>query len=185
MRDWGFVPGPEELAAVRAAADAFRARWESIRPPFHAAFDGSLTDIHALDFMTYEGINLPPGGIESAALVCGEVLRRAADLEWVISYRGDWFVASPELRDPNIAICPFARLHEIECGGPRGSGMYAWFIQKAAFDCLLRGETGTEREPALRALMEDAESYLGRVEWLLDRLGRPLPPGPRRRRRRW
>jgi hypothetical protein len=182
MRDWGFVPGPEELAAVRAAADAFRARWESIQPPFPAAFDGSLADIDALDYMRYEGIDFPPGGIESAALVCGEVLRRAADLEWVITYRGDWFVASPEDRYPTIAICPLARLHEIECGRLRGNGMYTWFIQQSAFDCLLHGEM--ERELALRALMEDAESYLGRVEWLLDRVRRPLPPEPRRRKRR-
>jgi hypothetical protein len=61
--------------------------------------------------------------------------------------------------------------------------MYAWFMQKAAFDCLLRGETGTEREPALRALMEGSESYVSRVENLLARLRGPLQTGPRGRRR--
>jgi hypothetical protein len=181
MRVWGFLPSPEELGAVTAAANAFRERWASIRPPFPAAFDGTLTDIRALDYMNYEGIDFPQGGIEPAALVCGEVLRRAAGLEWVISYRGDWFVASPEDREPTIAICPLARLHEIECGGgPRGYGMYTWFIEKAAFDCLLGCEPESER--ALRALLKSRDDYLGHVERTLEQIGRPGLPDRRGRR---
>jgi hypothetical protein len=154
-----------------------------IQPPFPATFDGTLTDIRALDYMNYEGIGFPQGGIEVAALVCGEVLRHAAGLEWVISYRGDWFVASPEDREPTIAICPLARLHEIECGGgPRGYGMYTWFIEKAAFDCLLGCEPESER--ALRALLESRDDYLGRVKRTLEQSGRPVPPSRRDRRGR-
>jgi hypothetical protein len=111
MRSWGFLPSPEELQSVTAAMTAFRERWASIQPPFPAAFDGTIADVRALGYLSYEGIEFPEGGIEAAALVCGEVLRRAAGLEWVISYRGDWFVASPEGRWPAIAICPGARLH--------------------------------------------------------------------------
>jgi hypothetical protein len=181
MRDWGFLPSPEDLRALTVATNAFRERWASIRPPFPAAFDGTLTDVRALDYMNYEGIDFPQGGIEVAALVCGEVLRRAAGLEWVISYRGDWFVAAPEDREPTIAICPLARLHEIECGGgPRGWGMFNWFIEKAAFDCLLGCEPESER--ALSALLESPNDYLGRVERTLRQIGRPTPSDLRGRR---
>ncbi len=117
MPSWGFPASPEDLACVPAAAKAYRDKWASIRPPFPAEFDGTVADAHALDYMQYEGIGFPQGGVETAAMVCGEVLRRAAGLEWVISYRGDWFVASREEDWPAIAICPLARLHEIECGG--------------------------------------------------------------------
>ncbi len=170
MRDWGFVPSPQELEAVSNAAKAFRDKWTSIRPPFPAAFEGSVTDIKAIDYMEYEGIDFPQGGIEVAALVCGEVLRRAAGLEWVISWRGDWFVASPEDRCHSVAICPLARLHEIECGGgPSGYGMYMWFIQKAAFDCLLAG--GPAYQTALCALMQINDDYIGRVKRTLEQVG--------------
>jgi hypothetical protein len=183
MREWGFLPSPEDLGAVTAAANAFREMWASIRSPFPAAFDGTMADIRALDYMDYEGIDFPRGGIEAAALVCGEVLRRAAGLEWVVSYRGDWFVASPEGREPAIAICPLARLHEIECGGrPRGYGMHRWFIERAAFDCALGYEA--EAEPAVLALIEDGGDFLGRVGRTLQQVGRSDTPGDRDRRGR-
>src|SRR5262249_49428509 len=113
MRNWGFLASPDDLKSVEAAAELYRDRWASIRAPFPAAFDGSMADGCALEYMAYEGILLPGGGIEPASLVCGEVLRRALTLEWVISYRGDWFVASREEAIHEIAICPIARLHEI------------------------------------------------------------------------
>src|SRR4051812_44789444 len=77
MRDWGFSPSPEDLEAVTAAARVYRDGWASIRPPFPAAFDGSIVDVRALDYINYEGIDVPGGGIGPAAMVCGEVLRRA------------------------------------------------------------------------------------------------------------
>src|ERR671912_792242 len=86
MREWGYPVPPEELVAVSEAADAFRKLWASIRPPWPHAFDGTVNDVRAIDYLDYEGINFPKCGIEGAALVCGEVLRRAAGLEWVTSY---------------------------------------------------------------------------------------------------
>ncbi|HWE36326.1 MAG TPA: hypothetical protein VG406_07110 [Isosphaeraceae bacterium] len=180
--EWGFSPTPDQLAAVMAAARLYRDRWASIRPPFPAAFDGSLADVRALDYLGYESIDVPGGGIEPAAMVCGEVLRRAADLEWVISYRGDWFVASGDEALRAIAICPLARLHEIECGGRPGAGMYTWFIQKAAFDCLLLLEG--EEERGARELLEDGGDYLESVERTLERLRRPSPPSRPKKRHR-
>src|SRR4051812_24342745 len=109
MRDWGFPPSPDDLEAVSAAAKLYRDHCASLRLPTLAAFDGSIDDVRTLDYLRYEGIDPRGAGIESAALVCGEVLRRAAGLEWVISYRGDWFVATGEDSPYDIAICPLAR----------------------------------------------------------------------------
>ena len=80
MRDWGFVPSAAELAVVKDAQAAFSERWESIRPPFQARFNGGIDDVRALDYMDYEGIEFPAPGLERAALVCGEVVlaRRAS-----------------------------------------------------------------------------------------------------------
>jgi hypothetical protein len=182
MRDWGYSPSPDELEVVAVALKVYRDRWASLaRPPFPAAFDGSMDDVDALDYMNYEGIDVPGGGLEPAAVVCGEVLRRAAGLEWVISYRGDWFVASDEpLRE--ITICPLARLHEIECGGDRGAGMYTRFVQKAAFDCLLL--LAAEEERRARELIENGGDYLEYVERTLEKLRRPSPTARRKKHHR-
>jgi hypothetical protein len=64
MRHWGYQPSPAELEAVSAAQKAFRDRWESIRPPFQAAFDGTIADAHAIDYMDYEGIDFPHPALE-------------------------------------------------------------------------------------------------------------------------
>jgi hypothetical protein len=54
-------PMPEaELAAIDRAAQAFRERWASIKsPPWPAPFDFTLTDVHTIDYMEYEGIAFP------------------------------------------------------------------------------------------------------------------------------
>jgi hypothetical protein len=166
MRHWGYQPSPAELAAVNAAQMAFRDRWESIRPPFQAAFDGTIQDAHAIDYMDYEGIDFPLPGLEGSAMVCGEVVRRAAGLEWVISYRGDWFVASQEESLARVAICPLARLHELECGGPPMK--HLWFVQRAALECLL--PCGPEREPMIRELLDGRDYYVAHLQNSLERL---------------
>jgi hypothetical protein len=171
MRHWGFAPSPAELAAVKAAQDAFRDRWESIRPPFPVAFDGTIEEVHAIDYMDYESIEFPHPRLEISALVCGEVVRRAAGLEWVISYRGDWFIAPPEDSIASVAICPLARLHELECGGLPRSARHLWFVQKAALECLL--ECGPDREPMIRKLLEGRDYYLDHLQNSLERLQSP------------
>ena len=171
MRHWGFLPSPAELAAVTAAQKAFRDRWESIRPPCSTTFDGTIQDVHALDYMDYEGIDFPLPGLEGSALVCGEVLRRAAGLEWVISYRGDWFVASREESSGPVAICPLARLHELECGEPPGGMKHLWFVQRAALECLL--PCGPEREPMIRELLAGSGDYVAHLQNSLERSQNP------------
>ena len=167
MQHWGFPPSEKDLEAVSAAAKACRDKWASIKPPFPAEFDGTIADAHALDYMQYENIRFPQGGVETAAMVCGEILRRTAGLEWFISYRGDWFVASGGDGEAAIAICPLARLHEIECGRAPQFGRYLWFLERA-FECLLLCDP--ERKPFVRELLNEGGDYVERVEKTLSAL---------------
>ncbi len=172
MRDWGYLPSQSELAAVATAQKAFRDRCESKKLPYSVAFDGSIDDVDALDYMVYEGIGFPSPALENSAFICGEVVRRAAALEWVISYRGDWLIASPEEGFSSIAICPLARLHELECaGGPTRAVKHLWFVQQAALECLLC--CGAEREPMIRELLAGDGDYLTHLQSSLERLQNP------------
>jgi hypothetical protein len=188
MRNWGFQPSREELTDFTAPLQTFREKWSSIQPPFPASFDGQIADVLALDYMEYEGIAFPQAKVKASAMVCGEVLRRAAGLEWVISYRDDWFVASPEECVPALAICPLARLHELECGRAPQSGAHLWVVQRAAFECLMH--CGPEREPMIRELLQgdvlqgDGD-YLECVEKTLEALrGHDRSEGRSKRARR-
>jgi hypothetical protein len=181
MRDWGYRPPPSELAPVATAQKAFRDRCGSKQLPYSVAFDGSIDDVDVLDYMVYEGIEFPSPALESSAFVCGEVVRRAAALEWVISYRGDWLIASPEESSSSIAICPLARLHELECcGGPTRAVRHLWFVQQAALECLLR--CGSEREPMIRELLQEDGEYLTHLQSSLERLQNPDPSEKRDQR---
>lgn len=93
-------PMPEaELAAIDRAAQAFRERWASIQsPPWPAAFDFTLTDVHTIDYMEYERIAFPECGTDGAVIICAEVVRRAAQLQWFMSYRGEWILAEAKPR---------------------------------------------------------------------------------------
>ena len=170
MRNWGSHPSTQEIEIVSATLRAFRERWASTQPPFPAEFDGTIADVHALDYIDYEGIGFPHAEIEGAAMVCGEVIRRAACLEWVISARGDWFVASRAEDWPTIAICPLARLHEIKCSGVPQFGKHFWLVQKAAFECLLF--CAPEREPMIRELLGGPGDYLEHMAKTLEALRR-------------
>lgn len=80
MSHWASPIPPSELVAIETAAAEFRALWASMRPPLPHAFDFTQGDVRAIDYLQYEGIKFPECGIDGAALVCGEVLRRAAGL---------------------------------------------------------------------------------------------------------
>jgi hypothetical protein len=159
MRDWGYVPSAEESALIGAAGDAFRTYWESIGPPFVAGFDGGVADVRALDYLDYEGLRYGPCTIEQAALVCGEALRRAAGLEWRISYRGEWMVTTREGAAVSFAFSPLARLHECECGAGPQFGRHQWVVEQGAVGCLLVVDAGFV--DSVRGLVGGDGGYLG------------------------
>ncbi|HEX8913881.1 MAG TPA: hypothetical protein VF796_16145 [Humisphaera sp.] len=170
MREWERPPTDDELLALPLAAEAFRRQWASMtRPPFSAAFDGSPADVRALDYLDYEGFPLPPCGLEGAALVCGEVLRRAAGLHWVMSHRGDWFLATEECAVPGLAICPLARVQEIVFGWTPQFGRFAWAVARAALDCL-RVADEAHAPAVLRLLDNDDEGPVPGIEASIERV---------------
>ncbi len=150
---------PEALTAVTSALDSFRKRWNAIRPPFPAAFDATITDVHAIQYGAYESLWTMSCGLESAALICGEVVRKAAGYEWWINFRGDWVLMHPEPFSSHVAICPLARLLEM----PNGYGIYTDFVQRAAFEIQL--SLGSEDRPGLRDLLSGEHGdYVERVQ---------------------
>lgn len=162
MRQWGFKVPADELVEVDHAIAAFRDLWASIRPPWPHAFDGTANDVRALDYIHYEGIPLPNCGIDGAALVCGEVLRKAAQLEWVRSHRGDWYVATSEDKWPAIAICPIVRVHELWFSGTPQFGRFTQFVSRAALDCF--PYASPETEVALRELLKLGDEDIDSLE---------------------
>ncbi|MDB5330221.1 MAG: hypothetical protein JWP03_1372 [Phycisphaerales bacterium] len=140
MSDWFFQPSAKYLTAVEQAQAEFRNVWNQLKPPpFAAPFTGEAVDIRAMDYLDYEGIDDPPCGIEGAALVWGEVLRRAADMRWVMSYRGDLMLASS---DESMLMCPFPRVFEVKRRSIPQFGKYQWAMEQAIVELIVcdRGE---------------------------------------------
>jgi hypothetical protein len=178
MRYWGYPAPPEELAKVAEAADAFRRFWGRINPqPFPCKFDGTSEDVRALDFLAYEGIGYGEmasdqrSGIERAALVCGEVLRRAAGFEWVISYRGDWMVAPHEDDGIPFAFCPLARLHEAECAV--GWGRHGWVVEQGALMAYAVLDDAKAERRTAKLLAGLGSDYRQMLQRTVERLGGP------------
>lgn len=151
---WWYGVPPEELSAVANAIEQFRRLWTSIRPPWPHAFDGTAKDVRAVDYLQYEGIGFPECGIEGATLVCGEVLRRAAGLQWVKSYRGDWLLVADD-GIARLVINPLARVEEIEFARVPPDGRFSWFIVRAAVDCFPWARP--EAQADLRSLVSELD----------------------------
>ena len=150
LHDWLRRAEPTDLAAVTSAQAAFRKRWARINPPWPCAFDGAMTDVEAIDYLHYEGLTFPECGVAEAALVCGEVLRRAAGLGWYLGYEdGTWYVAGDEWPAP--VVCPIARIREIEYAGVPQYGRFVWFLCKAGLDLLPLASPNAA--PQLRGLL--------------------------------
>ena len=97
-----------DLAEVAAAGAAFRRHWESFQNMQPTpAFDGGLEDITALDFLDYEQLGTPDGGLRLAALAWGQRAGRAGGLA-VGPRRQRRLVARRRSGGPGgpVAVCP-------------------------------------------------------------------------------
>ncbi len=105
----------DDLAAVAAAGRAYRSHWDSFHamPDRGATFAGALADIHALDYLDYEQLGHPPGGLGATALVWGNVLVAQAGLPWCRPAAGlDLWLGAEVCGVLRPVLWPFARLAE-------------------------------------------------------------------------
>ncbi len=78
-----------QLSEVQRALDEFRAHWQSFKAmPQLGGFTGTLEDVHALDYLDYEGLGYPTSGISGASLVWGKVLACQLEISWVTDSDG-------------------------------------------------------------------------------------------------
>jgi hypothetical protein len=168
MRDAIFPMPEEELAAIERAASAFRERWASVKnAPWPAAFDFTLNDVHTIDYMEYEGLKFPDCGMDGAVLIVAEVVRRAAQIRWYMSYRGEWILADKNSFG-GFAVAPRARFHEYECGRGTQFDNYLNLMAELAIECVW-----AEHGEGLVSLFPQGSEYFDRVQKKLDRIRRP------------
>ncbi len=153
MNDRVYSPSKEDLAKVASAQAEFREHWASFKAmPFAAPFDGTITDVEAIDYLQYEGLGLPACGVDGAALVSGEVSRRAAGMKWMIDHRGHWLLV--DCQWPRVVIDPLARILELEIADEPQFEKYETFLLRAVTDYFLQFKP--EHRAAVRELIEPA-----------------------------
>ena len=165
MRHAIFPMPQDQLAAIDRAATEFREQWARVKsPPWPAAFDFTLTDVETIDYMEYEGLKFPDCGTDGAVLIVAEVVRRAASIQWYMSYRGEWILAEP--RDlGRFAVAPRARFHEYECGRGTQFDNYLNLMAELALECIW-----AEHGEGLVALFPQGIEYFDLVQKKLDRI---------------
>lgn len=129
-----------QLSEVQAALEEFRVHWQSFRdmPPF-GGFTGSLEDIHALDYLDYEGLGYPPSGLSGAALVWGNVLARQMEMMWVTDADGH-FLLRHDVPGSRITVWPYARVLEVHERSLPQFEKHAWILESVIQDCLEFGD---------------------------------------------
>jgi hypothetical protein len=133
--NWGRAANATELKRVAQAQSVFRHLWATMKvPPWPADFHGTVTDLRSLDYLVYESFPRPAAADEQAAKVAGEVVRRLFGFHWVIAHDGQWFVASHG-EATEVAICPLARLAELDFARCPQFGRYALWFTRALLDC--------------------------------------------------
>jgi len=129
-----------QLLEVQKAVDEFRAYWESFREmPSLGGFSGALKDIHALDYLDYEGLGYPPSGLAGAALVWGNVLACQLEMAWVTDSDGH-LLLEHDVPGSRITVWPYARVLEVQGRGLPQFGKYTWILEGVVRDCLEYGD---------------------------------------------
>lgn len=156
-----------QLTAIDRAAAAFREQWARIKnAPWPAAFDFTLNDVHTVDYMEYEGLKFPDCGTDGAVLIVAEVVRRAAGIQWYMSYRGEWILADSN-NFGGFAVAPRARFHEYECGRGAQDDNYLNLMAELALECVW-----AEHGEGLLALFPEGSEYFDLLQKKLDRIRR-------------
>jgi len=107
--------------------------------PCRAALSGTLEDVHALDYLDYEGLGYPPSGISGTALVWGNVLACQLEMSWVTDSNGHLLLMH-EVPGSRIAVWPYARVLEVQERSLPQFEKYAWILEGVIRDCLEYGD---------------------------------------------
>jgi hypothetical protein len=133
----GFVAATsDDLAVVAAAGQAYRSHWDSFRamPIRGETFDGAVADIGALDYLDYEQLGHPPGGLPTTALVWGNVLVSQAGLNWCRAADGNLWLATDVQGVQQAVLWPLARVAEARSRGypqfDKFRGLFLYVIEE-------------------------------------------------------
>lgn len=99
------------LQVLSDVAEEYRQMWASLSPPCDCAFDGTPTDIDALDFVDYEA-GYHPRDLLGASMIWGNVLVSTGVLNWLASDAEHLFVGNVDY--PRFLIWPYARVLGID-----------------------------------------------------------------------
>ncbi len=135
-----------DLAEVRVAGEAFRRHWASFRNmTSDPSFLGDVGDIAALDYLDYEQLGYPEGGLAVAALVWGNVLVARGGLHWVRASAGGLWLSGGDGLSLAALVWPYARLAEFKARGCPQFGQYQaltlWLIGELIATASLPGAT--------------------------------------------
>ena len=116
--------------------------------------------------MEYEGLKFPDCATDGAVLIVAEVVRRAAGIQWYMSYRGEWILAEPNDLG-RFAVAPRARFHEYECGRGTQFDNYLNLMAELALECIW-----ANHGEGLVALFPQGSEYFDLLQKKLDRIRR-------------
>lgn len=160
---------PQELEAVRAALDEFRAHWESIGPIFPCSFEGSGADLDALDYLDYEGLSYPDSGQAGASLVWGNVIATQMPFRWFFDDGLGSLVLQSQIR--RLTIWPFGRVYESQRSAETQFDKYRRLLEWVVLQSLGLDIVGDEDRHRLSGLLRDQDRGLAHsVEFALERL---------------
>ena len=129
-----------QLSEVQRALDEFRAHWQSFKAmPQLGGFTGTLEDVHALDYLDYEGLGYPTSGISGASLVWGKVLACQLEISWVTDSDGH-LLLKHDVPGSRITVWPYARVLEVQERSLPQFEKYAWILEAVVRDYLEYGE---------------------------------------------
>jgi hypothetical protein len=164
----------DERAIVASALADFRVYWASFPTLWRCVFAGTVADLHALDYLDYEGLRYPESGIAGAALVWGNVLVTSGPFRWYFDESLGGLALCATRADPMLqVIWPYGRVYEIQCAGwPPRCEKYQRLTAEAVLECLTLGGFDERHETRLRDLIRDTShsEFLERIEAALERL---------------
>lgn len=144
-----------QLADVDRACRDFRAYWLSFDSmPFTCQFAGTLDDVTALDFLSYEGLGYPVSYLAGASFVWGNVLSKQLGMSWMSGCNGELLLTHDAPGD-QVTFWPFARVLEAQERSHPQDGRYAWLLDRAIRDCLQSGNLSEEAIAWSQGVLDD------------------------------